>query len=75
MNKVLGSSADPERISLTIKSVGVWLIPGIIALTAYLGLDITQNELMELVNNLAILVASAMTIAGIGRKIYYKFVK
>ena len=72
-NKFLGSSADPEKVSLTIKSVGVWAIPAVMALITYLGYDITQNELIDLVNNLAILVAAAMTTFGLARKIYYKF--
>ena len=68
----LGSSADPEQISLTIKSVGVWAIPALVAVIAYFGLDITQNELVDLVNNLAILAATTMTVYGLGRKIFYK---
>ena len=69
---ILGSSADPEKISLTIKSVGVWLIPALLALITYFGLDITQNDLVELVNNTAILAATAMTVYGLARKLYYK---
>ena len=74
LNKYLGSSANPEEISLTIKSVGVWAIPALMALITYSGYDITQNELIDLVNNLAILTASAMTVFGLFRKLYYKFV-
>ena len=75
MNKFLGSSADPKKISLTIKSIGVWLIPALLALITYFGWDITQNDLVELVNNLAILAAATMTIWGILRKIYYKVIR
>ncbi len=75
MNKLLGSSANSEKISLTIKSVGVWLVPALLALITYFGWDITKNDLMELVNNFAILSASVMTIYGLGRKIYFKVVK
>lgn len=73
IQKLLGSSADPDKISMTVKSIGVWLIPALVAALAYFKVDITQNELMDLVNNLAILCASAMTVFGLGRKIYYKF--
>lgn len=72
---ILGSSADPEQISLTIKSVGVWLIPALVAVITYFGLDITQNDLIDLVNNLAILAATAMTVFGLFRKIYLKIKK
>ena len=71
---ILGSSADPEQVSLTIKSIGVWAIPALIAVITYFGLDITQNELVDLVNNLAILAATAMTVFGLFRKIYNKFI-
>ena len=37
--------------------------------------DITKNDLIELVNNLAILAAAVMSVYGIGRKIYYKLVR
>ena len=70
MNKFLGSSADPEELSLTIKSAMVWLVPALVALSTYSGIDITQNELIDLANNLTILVATAMTVFGLGRKIY-----
>ena len=72
-SKLLGSSANPTELSLTIKSVGVWLIPALIAVITYFGWDITKNDLIELVNNLAILAAAVMSVYGIGRKIYYKF--
>ena len=74
MHVLLGSSADENKLSLTIKSVGVWAIPGVLALVTVLGWDITKVELVDLVNNLAILSASAMTIVGIVRKIYIKII-
>ena len=73
MNKFLGSSANPEEVSLTIKSIGVWAIPALMAIITYSGYNITQNELIDLVNNLAILAATAMTTFGLFRKLYYKF--
>lgn len=75
MNKLLGSSANPDKLSLTIKSVGVWLIPGVLALCTVFGWEVTKVDLVDLANNLAILVASAMSIYGIGRKIFYKIVE
>jgi len=73
--KYLGSSANPENLSLTVKSVGIWIIPAVLALAVSFGWEVKENELVELVNNLAILVAAAMTIYGIGRKIYLRFKK
>ena len=75
MNKLLASSQDENKLSLTIKSIGVWLIPALLALITYFGWDITKNDLIELVNNLAILAATVMSVYGIGRKIYYKLIR
>ena len=73
--KYLGSSANPDNLSMTVKSVGVWLIPAVLALAVSFGWDVKENDLVELVNNLAILTAAAMTIYGLGRKIFLKFKK
>ena len=70
---MLGSSVDPNELSLTVKSIGVWLIPALVALFGAMGLDITQTELGSLFDNLAILLAAGMSIYGIGRKIFLKF--
>lgn len=74
IHPMLGSSVDPEKISLTVKSVGVWLVPGVLALFTVLGWEVTKIDLVDLINNLAILTASAMTIYGLGRKIYIKVI-
>lgn len=72
MHKLLGSSTDPDKLSLTIKSIGIWLIPAIIFIGSYYGVEIAQTDLTSIVNNVAMICASVMSIYGIGRKIYNK---
>ena len=74
MHKFLGSSVDETKLSLTIKGVGVWLIPALLALVTFIGWDVTQVDLVALVDNLAKLAGLVMVIYGLGRKIYYKII-
>ena len=69
---MLGSSADQNKISLTIKSVGIWLIPMVIFIGNYYEVDIAQADLTSIVNTVAMICAGIMSIIGIGRKIYLK---
>jgi len=73
MKKYLGSSKNPANISLTVKSVLVWLIPAIILIAGYFGLSVAEADLTEIINSISVLVASAMTLYGLGRKAYYKY--
>lgn len=71
---ILGSSADPNEISMTIKSIGAWVVVGIIAIAHSQGLSIAETDLTALVNIIATLVGCIMTGYGLIRKIYYKLV-
>lgn len=69
------SSADPKKVSLSIKGFGVAVIPAIVLIGRMLGWSITATELTELVNAVAVLASSAMVLFGLLRKFYYKFAK
>lgn len=75
MKKLLGSSANPENISLTVKSVVVWLIPGIIMLAKFKNIELQQDDLLNFANVLSTVVASTMTLYGLARKFYYNLIK
>ena len=70
---ILRSSANPEQISLAIKSIGAWLIVGAIAIARTQGVDLAEADLIVIVNNIAVMTGAVMTIVGLGRKIYNKF--
>lgn len=68
---LLGSSADPESISLAVKGVGVAIIPILIIIFKMFDIDFTEVELIDLVNTIATALASVMIIIGGLRKFYF----
>lgn len=70
MNKLLGSSVNPEKLSLTIKGVLLGLVPVILI---FAGGRINEIELIALIEAVAMCVASVMVLYGLGRKIWVKF--
>lgn len=76
--KLLASSADQERFSLTLKGVLLGIIPVIILATNAFGGSVDETDLTSLINsivNLAsvglALVSASMTVYGAGRKVYH----
>lgn len=73
MNKTLKgfvySSVDSQKISLTLKS----LLPLIILLLPIFGIvNIGENDLVELINAIAVAITGALTLYGAIRKIKIK---
>lgn len=66
---LLGSSVDPESISLTIKGVGGSLVVAIVAVAGIMGVPLVEDDLTQIVNLVAGISFSAITLWGIGRKI------
>jgi len=65
----LGSSQDPDKISLTIKSVGLALIPVLLAILKAVGYEsFTENDLVVFVNALATIASMAGVVWGVLRK-------
>jgi hypothetical protein len=69
---VLGSSQNPEALSLTVKGILIALVPVIIALGKGFGLDILEADLVNLINQLATIIAAGAVIWGLARKIIKK---
>ena len=70
MRKILGSSANPDTLSLTVKGVGLGLVPVLILVLKGLGVSVLETDLVSLVESLSTLVASEMVVYGLGRKLY-----
>lgn len=68
-------SSTGEGVSLTLKGVITALVPVIIGISRYYNVEITENEVMELVNAAFTAASAFMIIYGLGRKAYYKFFK
>jgi len=67
---LLGSSSDPEKLALTVKGAAIYIIPIVIAVAGFSGVSLAEADLTQLVNQIAIIVASITTAIGILRKIY-----
>lgn len=68
---ILGSSVDPEKVSMTIKGFGLALVPAILAIARLAGLEIVENDLVMLVNSIATIASMGMVVYGLFRK-YFK---
>ena len=68
-NKLLGSSVNPEKLSLTIKGVLLGLVPIILI---FAGGRINKIELVAFIEAVTAAIASLMFLYGLGRKIWVK---
>lgn len=69
-------SSTGQGLSLTVKGVLVGLVPIIIfTFNMIFGIDLTEIELMDIINEVTTVIASAVTVFGLVRKVYLKFVK
>jgi len=76
---VLGSSANPEKVALTIKGALITITPAIVMLAGWLKIDVGAQEwqntiemLWQLANQAILLVGMGMTAFGVLRKLYFK---
>ncbi len=67
---ILGSSQDASKISLTIKSLGLALIPIILAVCRLNDLEIVENDLIKLVNSVATIASMFGVVIGFARKLW-----
>lgn len=66
------SSADPNKLSITVKGVLLALVPGILYLLGLVGLKLTDVSLIEIINQGAIALSSILVIYGLLRKAILK---
>ncbi len=69
MNKYLGSSANPEKLALTIKGALLTLIPVIVLVAGGLNITLNPDDLVAFVNTLFGMFTLGMTAYGLIRKI------
>ena len=72
---MLGSSVDPEKLSLTVKSLGLMIVPVIVVVAKMFGVELAEAELVTVVTALATTISSLGIVYGFGRKLYLKFKK
>ena len=69
--KILQSSKNTEDISLTVKGILVGLAPIAISLMALAGVEIAQDNYMEVVENIGAVISATMILLGVLRKLYF----
>ena len=69
---VLGSSQDPESLSLTVKGIGIALIPLIIACGRMANIDLVETDLVQIINAISTITAGVVFLIGMGRKLANK---
>jgi uncharacterized membrane protein len=67
--KTLGSSANPEKLALTIKGALLTLIPVIVLVAGGLNITLNPDDLVAFVNTLFGIFTLGMTAYGLIRKI------
>ena len=72
---LLSSSQDNQKLSLTIKGILVALVPLAVIGAKALGWDFAEADLMQLVEAGGAMVAAAMTIYGLLRKLKNNTIK
>ena len=70
---ILKSSANPEKLSLTIKGIAVGLIPIAILIAGMFGLKLDSNELVALVDSFLAVLSAGMILFGLVRKLVLRF--
>jgi len=70
---ILGSSVDPAQLSLTIKSLGLALVPVVLAIMRVSGNEsVVENDLVQVINAIATIVAMGGVVYGVSRKLIKK---
>ena len=70
---ILGSSKDSTKLSLTVQSILLALVPLIIGIGSINGLEIAKADLTGLIQALTGVISAVMFLYGAGRKVYYKY--
>lgn len=66
--KFLQSSVDANTLSLTVKGIIIALIPAIIIIGKYAGIEIVETQIMQSAEEITLALASLVTSLGLLRK-------
>lgn len=72
LHPLLGSSANPDKLSATITGVALSLVPIVIMLLGHADIDITPESLVDMINSVAFAATAAYAAFGAVRKILKK---
>ena len=66
---ILSSSANSDKLSLTVKGILIGVLPLIIFVAGTLGVTLTELELVEVVETITTVLSMAVVAYGLGRKV------
>lgn len=69
------SSANPDKLSLTVKGAIIGIIPMFILVGQILGVEVARAEIVEIAQVFGTFVFTAITLIGLVRKVVYKFIR
>lgn len=69
---MLGSSANPQELAMSLKGLLVLLVPVLVQVLRMSGVEVLESDLIALIDAGVALVGSVMLVFGLCRKLYYK---
>lgn len=73
INWIVTSSANPEKVSLTVKGALIAIIPSLLVFSQMMHWGWSNDQLTLVVEAIASIVSAFLVCVGIIRKIYYLF--
>lgn len=75
VNWLVKSSADPEKVSMTIKGTLLTYVSLVIFVAQSFHVQVSQEWLANLIQFISAFAGSLLMVFGLGRKIYFMFKK
>lgn len=69
------ASSAGDGVSLTLKGVVTALVPVIIGVLKHYNVQVTENEIADVINAAFTAASAFMVVYGLGRKTYYRFIR
>jgi|GEM_PF-1868075 len=70
---IVRSSANPEKVSLTLKGILISYVGIVLLLAQVAGIAITETQVIEIIGEMSVAAGNFLMIVGALRKIYYLF--
>lgn len=67
------SSADPEKVSMTLKGLLLQYVGMIVLIGQFTGVSIAQTQVVDLIGYVSAFVGTGLAMIGLARKVYYYF--
>ena len=69
------SSTGSGDIAATVKGFGILIVPLVIAIAKNNGVELAETTVVDIINQIAFFVGSAVALFGLARKLYFAIKK